>query len=224
LSTITTTELNNRFWDIDIMGSWMEMGMAALALIAGFIMVYPIIRMIIIKRISKNWNPTCNHFREKNQKIQDSLAEMRIVLDCGRACLLQFHNGGTYLDGASIKKFSLTHESCDVGVSETHKERQDTLMTQYLDLLGILSENDACPRLVNDLKDSSFKRHLENTGSLVFALYPVKSVRDNNTIGMILTEWTDWNKVEHISDEVIIMSIEEGSRKIEPHLHEGHNA
>jgi len=220
---LINADLNNKFWNIDIMGSWMEMGMAILALFAGFVMVYPIVKMIVTKKLYKKWNPTCNHFREKNQKIQDSLAELRITLDCGRACLLQFHNGGTYLDGTSIKKFSLTHESCDIGVSETYRERQDTLMTQYLDLLSILSENDACPRLVNDLTDSSFKRQLENAGSVIFALYPVKNVRDNNTVGMILIEWTDWNKMEHIGDDIIILSMEEGSRKIEPYLHRGRN-
>ena len=218
-------ELNNQLLDIDIMGSWMEIGMAVLALAAGFVMVYPIVKMIIINKLSsdKNWDPTCSRFREKNQKMQDSLAELRITLDCGRACLLQFHNGGTYLDGTSIKKFSLTHESCDVGVFETYRERQDTLMTQHLDVLSILSESDAGPRLVNDLNDSSFKRQLENTGALIFSLYPVKSVKNGKTTGMILVEWTDWNKIEHLSDDIIILSMEEGSRKIEPHLYEGRN-
>ncbi len=217
-------DLNNRLMDIDIMGSWMEIGMAFLALLAGCIMVYPIARTVLRQRLHNKWNPIGEEFREHQQKIQDSLAEIRLRLDCGRTCLLQFHNGGTYLDGSGIKKFSLTHESSDLGVSETSKDRQNLLMTQYLDLLGELSEKDPYPRLVFEMSDSVFKRHLESTGTEIFSAYPVKSMKTGNTVGLILSEWTDHSKIESLSDEDICYTIEECVRKVEPHLRGGKNA
>jgi hypothetical protein len=220
---VIPTDLNNRLLDIDIMGSWMEIGMAFLALLAGCVMVYPIARTILRQRLYNNnkWNPTCTDFREHQQKIQDSLAEIRLRLDCGRTCLLQFHNGGTYLDGSGIKKFSLTHESSDVGVSETSKDRQDMLMTQYLDLLGELSENDPYPRLVFEMPDSIFKRHLESAGTEIFSAYPVKNLKTGTTVGLILSEWIDHVKIESLGDEDICYTIEECVRKIEPHMRGG---
>ena len=215
---VNVSSPDNSFGGVDIMGSWVEFGMVMVALVAGMVIAFPVIKSFIIKSTQKRWNPLSETFREENQKIQDVLAEIRLKLNTGRTCLLQFHNGGTYLDGSGIKKFSLTHESCESGVSETSRDRHDVLMTHYLDMLSVISEKDSSPRLVSDLDDNIFRRHLESVGTTIFSIYPVTSLGSSRVVGMILAEWTEWEKIENVNDEDITSIIIDGSRRIEPHL------
>ena len=105
---------------------WYEIGGIITAVIAGVgTALYYLINkgklgMILkerkaIKKQKVNLPDNC--FWKVHSGLHETLTELRVKTDCARAQIVQFHNTGEFLDGISMKKLSLTHESLDKGVS-----------------------------------------------------------------------------------------------------------
>ncbi len=214
---IETTEANN-FLDIDIMGSWVEVGMVVTAIVIGVFTGYHLLRgWIKGGRISSPCSP---RFRSKHTRVHELLTELRVKVSADRSSILQFHNGGKFLDGSSVKKFSLTHESCSVGVSESMSTRQNLLASAFVDMLDRLSDNKPSIVATSNLPDSNFKRHLESNRTLVFSLMPVKDSRGMLIEGCLLAEWCNWDNADLIDDDKVELYLSEYSRHIESRLSE----
>ena len=71
-------------------------------------------------------------------QVHETLTELRILVSASRTLVFQFHNGGKFADGSSIKRFSVTHESCGMGVQSMLLESQDVLVTRYKELIDSL--------------------------------------------------------------------------------------
>jgi hypothetical protein len=213
-----STIVDNNIADIDIMGSWMEIGMAVAAIAVGVFMSVPVIRSIIKNKKRKLFAPNSKNYRNVHTRVHEYLTELRTKIHSDRTLLLQFHNGGQFLDGTSMKKFSLTHESCTVGTSETDNCRQDILTSTFIEMLDLLSKNNSQVRLTGDLPDCHFKRHLESNHTLFYSIYPIKDARKVLVVGCLLSEWCNWDDIEKIDDEVIISEIPEYSQYIESQL------
>jgi hypothetical protein len=56
-----------------------------------------------------------DNFIEIHTEIHELLTELRVTTKCMRASILQFHNGDYFMDGISMRKFSVTHESAHKG-------------------------------------------------------------------------------------------------------------
>jgi hypothetical protein len=212
---------DNSVGDIDIIGSWVELGMVATAIIAGLLLGLPLIRHISKKKKNKCiWKelPTSNKFVRLHTKIHEYLTELRVKGDAARAQVMQFHNGGKFLDGASMKRVSLTHESCRSGVSETRRERQDVILTMFGEMLEIITSNDSVPKLTSNLGDCHFKRHLESNNVIMFSLIPIRNASGMNIIGYLSVEWCSWLKADEVVDEDIVPMMEEKRRYIEAEL------
>lgn len=214
---------DNSVGEIDIIGSWVEIGMVCTALVAGIILAIPVIKYIWQKKYKKNkciWKelPTSNKFVRLHTKIHEYLTELRVMGDAARAQVMQFHNGGQFLDGTSMKRFSLTHESCRSGVSETRKERQDVILTMMGEMLEIVTANDARPILTSTLPDCHFKRHLESNNVIMFSLIPIRNAMGMNIIGYLSVEWCSWLKADAVIEEDTIPMMEEKRRFIEAEL------
>ena len=80
-------------------------------------------------------------FAEQHSRIHEMLTELRLVTRASRCLIFQFHNGGSFADGTSIKRFSVTHESNDSTVSSILIESQDVLLTRYMELVRILDDS-----------------------------------------------------------------------------------
>ena len=78
-----------------------------------------------------------DHFWEVHTKIQETITELRVKVNCARSHLVQFHNGGHFIDGISMKRMSLTHESLERSVSGEMKNHQDLLMSIYMEILKV---------------------------------------------------------------------------------------
>jgi hypothetical protein len=63
------------------------------------------------------------------------LTELRVKVDCARAQIVQFHNGEYFMDGISMKKLSLTHESLSKGVSEEAGKTTNILISLFTPLM-----------------------------------------------------------------------------------------
>jgi len=216
---LTATIPDNNLYMIDILGSWLEVGMVMAAIIVGGILMIPALKNFLKNR--KISYPCSSKFRSIHSRVHEYLTELRVKLNADRAIILQFHNGGEFLDGSSVKRFSLTHESCAVGISESMDSRHELLASTFVDMLDMLSEGKIALEATSNLPDCHFKRHLESNHTLVFLLVPVKDIRGVLIMGCLLVEWCSWDKADLIDDEKIAMEVPEYTRYIEGQLYTG---
>jgi len=214
---------DNSVGEIDIIGSWVEIGMACTALVAGVVLAIPLIKYVWRNKYKKNkciWKelPTSDKFVRLHTKIHEYLTELRVVGDAARTQVMQFHNGGKFLDGSSMKRFSLTHESCRTGVSATRQERQDVILTMFSEMLEIVTANDCNPTLTSNLPDCHFKRHLESNHVIMFSIVPIRNSTGMSIIGCLSIEWCSWMKADEVIEEDIVPMMEEKRRYIEAEL------
>src|SRR4051812_24213923 len=71
------------------------------------------IKVLWTDRVMRSFERSVN----KNVRIRELLAELRVPYMADRVCLYQFHNGEYFHSGDSIMKCSLTHFVTRVGVS-----------------------------------------------------------------------------------------------------------
>ena len=214
--------VDNTVEGIDIFGSWVEAGMVLAALGAGILLGYPMIKSFLAKRKENKsiWKelPTSQKFVSLHTKVHEHLTELRVRADAGRAQVVQFHNGGKFIDGSSMKRFSLTHESCRSGVSETRHTRQDVILTMFGEMLEIVTADEGTPILTSNLPDCHFKRHLEANSVILFSLVPIRNANGMNVIGCLSIEWCSWVKADAVQDEDIVPMVKEKRRYIEAEL------
>ena len=208
----------NNFMNIDILGSWMEVGMVIAAVAVGGLMILSMVGKI--RKNNKNrCYPNSPVFRETHSRIHELLTETRVRLSADRAVVLQFHNGGEFMDGTSMKKMSSTHESCQMGVSETIGNRKDVLLSPFVEMLDIISDGRGSRiESTSNLPDCHFKRHLESNHTLVFSIYPIKGVKNLVISGALLLEWCNWDRADMIDDDEVSTIIPQTVRYIEGQL------
>tara|TARA_Y100000034_G_C6905737_1_gene420194 strand:+ start:2335 stop:2994 length:660 start_codon:yes stop_codon:yes gene_type:complete len=147
-----------------------------------------------------------NCFWEMHTILHETLTELRIKTDCARAQIVQFHNTGNFLDGVSMKKMSLTHESLEKGVSSEIPLKQGLLLSICVDELLLLLENDSKINLVSALEDSWCKQFMENSNIVAFSFLPIKKY--GQAIGYIMCQWCSWNKADNIDEQEISKHVE----------------
>jgi hypothetical protein len=176
-----------------------EIGMGVVSFLTGAVIAF----LTFIKKYSKEKQvgKVCNKFTRIHSSINEILTELRIKTNCSRTSLVQFHNGGNFLDGSSILKFSITHESCDLGTSSTIDHQQATLLTRFTDKLEYLHENDASIINCKDLKSSHFRNYMQSRDVVAFIMIPIYCEKKINIIGYISCEWCDDNLLNTLSDE-----------------------
>lgn len=210
---------DNQFFSIDILGSWIEVGMVLAVVLSGVFISLPVIYKK--RQNSKNSSPINPSFRSSHSRIHEVLTESRVLLNSDRTSLVQFHNGGNFADGSSMKKMSSTHESCNIKVPEAINTRQNLQACAFINLLDIISEEDPTPQLTSDLQDCHFKRHLESSGTLLYSIMPVKDPRNILTQGFVMAEWCSWDSADEIDEEKAVVNMKESSRYIEGGLLHG---
>ena len=218
--------VDNRFWDVDIFGSWIEVGMVAVVVFAGMMIAIPAIINLIAKKKRNSYSWPCDlSYRKIHTRIHEFLTEIRVKSGASRAWVMQFHNGGNFLDGTSIKRFSLTHESCSVGCSETVSLRQNLQASTFVELLDILTDKelDGSAKLTSDLNDCHLKRHLEANHTLLYSVVPLKDARGLLTIGALCVEWCDWDSADEIDDEIHSINMRMYAKYVSGQLLDGGN-
>ena len=171
---------------------WFETGTVVVSFIMGGILVF----MTNIKKMIK---PTenlpilvdCDKLTKENSRIHEILTELRIVSNCNRASISQFHNGGHFLDGSSMLKSSITHESSDILTLPTITDYQGILLSRFNVLMNILHKNNISIQYVREMKSSLCKYFMESKGVEIFAVVSIYSLDGLNIIGYASVEWTD---------------------------------
>lgn len=186
--------------------NWFKIGAAAAAAIAGiFFGLKEVIKLLKTKKVRKSEKA----FAETNMRIWEILTEVRIRFKGCRVSLAQFHNGGKYVDGSSMRRMSITHQSCDQKASSTMQFRQDALVSRFVELIEILQDNDPGIRMVSEEKDSNTKRFHEIHDTLAFAILPVQCNDSLAVHGYIMIEWCDLGRLDDLDESVFQSDFED---------------
>lgn len=128
-----------------------------------------------------------------HQEINEVLTELRHVLNTERAQVGQFHNGGDFLDGSPVKRFSVSYESFDPTTQPMAPQMQNVLLSLFWDVVSVLKDNKAVGRLVSEQREGYFRSVLESATVYAFAALPLRKwhakSKKSQIIGYVLIEW-----------------------------------
>ena len=144
-----------------------------------------------------------NSFITVHGEIHEVLTELRVLTDSARAQVIQFHNGEYFMDGVSMRKFSITHESLEKGIESDANRIKGVLCSMFIPLLNLVLEDAPKIHYTVDLKNSYLKQYLESRSVEAFSVLPIKI--QNQTTGFIMVQWCSALKAERI-DETFTMN------------------
>ena len=148
--------------------------------------------------------------------LHETLTELRVKTNCARAQIVQFHNTGEFLDGISMKKMSLTHESLDKGISSEMPLKQNLLLSMCIDGLTILLNDEPKVHIVDEMEDSWCKQFMENSNVISFSFLPIKKY--GQAIGYVMVQWCSWRHTDDIDEIKIAEHIESARNLVEVQL------
>ena len=123
-----------------------------------------------------------------HSEINELLTELRLSSDSMRVSVLQFHNGEYFMDGISMRKFSITHESSHKGYTSQALKFKNTLCSLFVPLLTKVIESQPIIFGINSMPANSYAKHFfEDEFVSHIACLPVKN--KNVNVGFILVQW-----------------------------------
>jgi hypothetical protein len=203
----------------DFLSGWLEIGMVAMAATMGALAAYPSCRVLLHKY--RSLHPCSTKFRVKHSRINEYLTEVRVKLNADRAVILEFHNGGHFIDGTSMKKFSATHESCSTGVTYTTNRRADLVLTNYVNLVDHIADEVVSIIPSSDLPDSMTRRDLDQHNTLAFSVSSLTNMKNSSTTGCLLIEWCNWDSLDLVQEDEVGVLVKEYTRKISGEMTRG---
>ncbi len=179
---------------------WFELGTTVSSVLAGLLIGWYAVSAIV-KAAKGKWS-SISHKHEIgiDKNIHELLSELRHESDSCRTKLFQYHNGSSFANGNSMKKMSMTHESCHPGMVPTFKGNNDQVLSLFVDMLELLEKDKPVLIPVNELKDSYFKSYLQSNHVLMISLLPVKNTKGGQ-VGCILCEWCGWAFADKVDEE-----------------------
>ena len=140
-----------------------------------------------VKKFWKSRKKTDN-FILIHSEINEYLTELRLTSNSMRASVLQFHNGEYFMDGISMRKFSITHESSHKGYTSQALKFKNTLCSLFIPLLTRVLENKPIIYSVEAMPSNSYAKHFfEDEYISHIACLPLKN--KNINVGFILIQW-----------------------------------
>ena len=150
-----------------------EYGVAGAIIVVGFV-----VGLIRRYEINKLKSPPHKEFApidwKTHSQIHELLTELRIESDAARVQIVQFHNGGTFVDGVSMMKMSLTHESVSKGVSAESGRLQSILISLFSPIIVKIIDDLPTFYVINDEKDTFSKNYLLGDSVYSFMALPLK--------------------------------------------------
>ena len=189
-----------------VIPEWFQIGASAVALISGIVYA-------ILKLLKKRKHEMYMSFWSTHSQIHETLTELRVLNDCARVHLVQFHNGEYFLDGVSMKKLSLTHESLNKGTSGEGDKIQGLLISRFVPLMNKLIQEDSSLFLVEDMEESYFNQFMVSGSILAFIVLPIK-YRGMIT-GYVMCQWCSWEKLDKLDEKSSISTLEYAKNTIE---------
>lgn len=190
--------------------TWFEIGIAVSGIIGGIVagLLYSKRQLCIEKKkeiedSSIGGRGGCN-FQAKHTTIYETLIGLRVKSNACRARIGHFHNGGKFLDGTPMKKFSITHESCERGVPYDGANLQNILVTMFWDLIETMRQNNPKVHMTDSMRDGYFRSYNKSNGIVAYAILPI--MKEDLYVGFIQLEWFEVNKLP-TNDEMKKLSV-----------------
>jgi hypothetical protein len=143
-----------------------------------------------------------DNFITLHSEVHEVLTELRVLTDAARAQVIQFHNGEYFMDGVSMRKFSVTHESLATGIDSDANRIKGLLCSMFVPLLNLVLENNCKIHYTVDLKNSYLKQYLESRNVEAFSVLPI--ILNDRKTGFVMLQWCSSLKAERI-DEIGVM-------------------
>lgn len=128
-----------------------------------------------------------DNFIAIHTEIHELLTELRIQSKAMRVGVLQFHNGEYFMDGISMRKFSITHESSHRGYISQSLKFKNVLCSLFIPLLHKILEDKSTIHHVEAMNESYAKHFFEDENISHYSCLPLKN--KNTNIGFILLQW-----------------------------------
>lgn len=191
--------------------SWFETAGIVTGTILGTVFAF----LKIFKKV-KNTEQENKQFIQVHSEIHETLTELRVKADAARSQIVQFHNGEYFMDGVSMRKFSLTHESLARGMSADATRIKGLLCSMFLPLLNYIIANDSKIVFVIDMQHSFCKQFFEDNNVEGFSVLPIKI--KNQITGFLLLQWCNMNKLELCKQKNIDELMKDARNAIEVQL------
>jgi hypothetical protein len=130
-----------------------------------------------------------DNFIAIHTEIHELLTELRVTTKCMRASILQFHNWEYTMDGISMRKFSVTHESTHKGYTSQVSLLKGSLCSMIIPLLVHVVENKSLIYPLRSLPESYTKGFFEDENVSDYACLPLKNKGAN--VGFVLLQWNE---------------------------------
>jgi transcriptional regulator with GAF, ATPase, and Fis domain len=166
---------------------FIEIGIAIFLVVGGFFIAW-IKNLLPKKKSNIDWNI--------HSQIHDFLTETRVLAHADRAQIVQFHNGEYFIDGVSMQKLSLTHESVSNGISSEATSKTGILISHFAPLMEKLSNNEPEYCVVADEKTSFFKNTLEAANVHSYMVLPLFFT--NMKSGYMMIQWCADEKEDYV--------------------------
>ena len=130
--------------------------------------------------LEKQTNDKFERSINKNSRIRDQLAELRVLYGAERVLLFQLHNGQYYFSGEGADKLSLTHFNVDAGIAvpENPGTRLANIPFTYLpDLFKLMTEKGMFFVKTSDMADPFAAQMLSMDGVEACVVGPIKDRR-----------------------------------------------
>ena len=152
-----------------------------------------------------------------HSEINERLTELRVASNSMRASVMQFHNGEYYMDGISMRKFSVSHESSHKGYTSQAFKFKNTLCSLFIPLITKVLENRPLIYSVEALPENSYVKHFfEDEFTSHFACLPLKN--KNINVGFILVQWHKDYAPDLVQEQNLMNHFEEVRGSIELQL------
>jgi len=151
-----------------------------------------------------------------HSEIHEILTELRIRNDAARAQIIQFHNGEYFMDGVSMKKMSLTHESLRSGISAEVHQKKDVLISAYIDFIRSILDTKYKFEVVGAMKESYQKQLFIASNVVAYMAAPLQSKGVN--VGYVIIHWCSDEKVGQIKEQAAAEEMKYAKDRIEVQL------
>jgi transcriptional regulator with GAF, ATPase, and Fis domain len=133
--------------------------------------------------------------------IHEQLTELRVLTDAARAQLIRFHNGEYFMDGVSMRKLSLTHESVSRGVAAEGDKKTNLLISLFAPLIEKIINNSAHMHFTSSEREGFHKSFMEISNVNSFMVLPVKY--KNNISGYLMLQWCSPTKTKKALNNIV---------------------
>ena len=212
------TQSDNQFFNIDVFGSWMDVGLAVGMFVIGLAFVF---KSIMGLKKSKGCSPFKQHTIAVHTKVHEQLTELRVLTGAGRAQICMFHNGGTFESGSSMKKFSVTHESLALAIESTLQKKKEMVASAFTHLIEHVSKDDPTPLIISEMGDSFWKSFLESQRVLMTCNLPIFCQAKGVIVGYLCLEWCSLKHMDDANAEKIESEMREKRSIVQALISEG---